>query len=100
MGPYAGDVPPPPFPPPASANDERPWFAYVFLLIQILFGVWLLGGLGSAASGDDGCTGTYGELCRDAATAGAGFGIALIMLIWMATDVILASTYFVFRKPR
>src|SRR4051794_9004418 len=100
LGPYAGDVPPQPPTPPVNSNSERPWFAYIFLVIQIVFGLWLLGGVGSAASADDSCTGPYTELCQDATTAGASIGIAIIMLIWMATDVILASTYFVFRRPR
>lgn len=97
LGPYAEDVPPTP---PGRSDNERPWFAYIFLIIQIVFGIWLLKGIGTAASLDDSCTGPHTGLCQDATAAGAGIGIAIIMLIWMATDVILASTYFVFRKPR
>ncbi|MGQ4471942.1 hypothetical protein ACN6K6_004728 [Streptomyces violaceoruber] len=45
-------------------------------------------------------TGDDFEVCEDASGAGAAIGVALIVALWAAVDIILGFTYVVIRLAR
>lgn len=76
---------------------RRHIFRWFFLAVQALFVVWLIAGTTSAAnSASNSCGNT--QLCHDSAAAGAGIGAMLIIVLWVAADVILGVGYLIFRK--
>ncbi|WP_163016401.1 hypothetical protein [Streptomyces sp. Tu 4128] len=56
---------------------------------------------GSGASAEcRGLTGDDLEVCEDASGAGTTIGVALIVALWAAIDIILGFTYVVIRLAR
>lgn len=94
-------APPPPPPPPAVTPTMQPKkkkrvFLWVFLAVQLLFIVWILGGASGGATGTD--CGTLDQESCDAATAiGTGIGVFFIVALWMIVDFLMAVTYGVYR---
>jgi hypothetical protein len=94
-------------------------FLWVFLAIQVLFVIWIIAGLASKPSGPTAaqqaaqycsnggwsplfksysdCVQHYGGALNDAANTGKGIGVALIIALWVAVDVILGIGYGVYR---
>lgn len=73
---------------------------WVFLAIQALFLVWIISG---AASAGDNCAGLTGDdlaACEAGTAVGAGIGVALIIGLWVAVDIILGIIYLVVRSAR
>jgi hypothetical protein len=79
-------------------KKKRHVFRWVFLAIQVLFLIWIIGGASSAAGNCAGETGQALEACEAGTAVGAGIGVILIVFLWMAVDVILGVGYLIFRK--
>jgi len=86
-----------------------PVFAIIFLAVQVLFLVWIIGGAsgGLSSANDVDCTGMSAGECNDlksaaqsGAQAGTAIGVALIIALWAATDIILGISYMVVRLSR
>ena len=78
-------------------------FTWVILVINILFLVWLIAGVGSAGEEISDCadlTGQAQDLCEaeNAGTAvGAGIGAFVIIVLWALVDIILGIIWLVTR---
>lgn len=78
---------------------KRRIFPWIFLAVQALFLVWIITGISSAGSQE--CPPSLtAEACEAATGVGAGIGVALIIALWVAVDVILGLTYLMFRFSR
>lgn len=86
--------------PAEPAKKKRRIFPWVFLAIQILFLVWAIAGGHSAATDTSHCGSLSAQDCKSASEAGAGIGIALVIILWAVVDVILGMVYIVFRLSR
>jgi hypothetical protein len=75
-------------------------FMWFFLAVQVIFLVWIIAGGHSAATDTSHCGTLSAADCKSAAQAGAGIGIALIIVFWCVVDVILGITYLVVRLAR
>lgn len=82
--------------PPVQKSDRRV-FVWVFLTIQGLFAAWLVSGLFAVSSGPDDCSGLSQELCDDAFAVGAGLGVVLIFMLWVAIDFLLGVGYVIWK---
>ncbi len=82
----------------SKPKKKRHIFRWVFLAIQVLFLVWIIGGAGSAADNCAGETGQALEACEAGTAVGAGIGVFLILFLWMMVDVILGVGYLIMRK--
>ena len=82
--------------PVAPPKEKRHIFRWVFLAIQVLFLVWIIGGL--SATGPECGPSLSAEACQAAQGIGTGIGVALIVALWIAVDFILGITYLIFRK--
>jgi hypothetical protein len=90
----------PPLPPPPT-RKRRHVFRWIFLAVQVLFLVWIIGGIASSGGTPPSCVGMTGQdltTCQDAGHLGTTFGVALIVFFWLAVDVILAVGHLIFRK--
>jgi hypothetical protein len=80
-------------------------FTWVIVVINVLFLVWFIAGVGSAGSNVKDCTGLTGQaldLCNagNAGTAvGTGVGAAIIIFLWAFVDIIMGIVWLVTR-PR
>lgn len=83
---------------PAKHRRRRHLFRWVFLAIQALFLIWIIAGGTSAANDKSSCGTLSDQTCHDAAAAGAGIGIFLIIVFWAMVDIILGITYLIVRK--
>jgi hypothetical protein len=92
-------VPPPP-PPPSAPRTKRPIFLWVFLAVQALFVVWIIGGVAGASGQPDTCEGLTPEQCNAAESVGTGIGVGLIVLLWVVVDFLLAVIYGVYRLAK
>lgn len=79
-------------------RKRRHWFRWFFLAVQLLFLVWLITGVSGAAGNCDGEVGQALEACQAGTAVGAGLGVAVILFVWVAVDVILGLTYMIFRR--
>jgi len=73
--------------------------SWVIIVINILFAIWLFGGVGSAVS--DSCTGMTGDdltACQAGSAIGAGIGGFIIMVLWVMVDIILLVIFLVTKK--
>ncbi|MCP9949384.1 hypothetical protein [Actinomadura madurae] len=75
--------------PPKRRHRVFPW---IFLAIQIGFLIWVIGAITDRGS----CEPGY----QDACDAGTAIGVGLIIVLWVAVDIILGFTYLVFRMFR
>lgn len=71
---------------PVLRHFYRHLFLYTFLAIQVLFLVWIISA-GAGAAHD--INTTADNTTRAAKEAGTGIGIALVIGLWVAVDVIL-----------
>jgi hypothetical protein len=81
-----------------APKKKRHIFRWVFLAIQAIFLIWIITGGSSAADNCDGKVGDALEACQAGTAVGAGIGIMLIIVLWVAVDVILGITYLIVRK--
>lgn len=81
-----------------TPKKRRHIFRWVFLAIQVLFLVWIIAG---TAGNSDNCAGQVGDAldaCEAGTAVGTGIGVALIIGLWVAVDIILGITYLIVRK--
>jgi hypothetical protein len=110
-------APPPPagVAPVAKPRKKRRIFLWVFLAIQVIFIIWLVTGLTSAAHNitphtiaDCQAHANYGfgslKSCVDsnraASEVGTGIGTALVIVFWAIVDIILGVTYGIYKLAR
>lgn len=86
-----------PYQPAVAPKKKRHIFRWVFLAIQALFLIWIIAGATSANSSAD-CGGLDAQTCADATAVGTGIGVALIIGLWVAVDIILGITWLIVRK--
>ncbi len=109
-------LPPPPSQPPTwgprpdepaarpapERRKPRRVFFWFFLGLQLLFLLWIVAALNTDPD-SDACaelTGDTLQLCRDAEEVGTVAGVWLVVAFWAAVDVILATTYGIYRLGR
>lgn len=79
-------------------------YPWVFLVVQLIFTAWtFVAWVRSFSYAADKCSGvsSFGgvnELCIAAVSAGSTIGIALVIGLWVAADVILGTAYLVFKE--
>jgi hypothetical protein len=103
----------------ALPRKRRRIFIWVFLAIQAIFLIWIIGGAASTSnSGTQAhnqavsycrtnwqglynsyadCVTSYGNTLNAASDTGKGIGIGLVIGLWVASDVILGVSYGVYR---
>lgn len=91
--------------PPAAAAPKRRRriFPWVFLAVQAIFLVWVITGASSGGGTPPSCarlTGQALQTCQNAGHAGTAIGVGLIVVVWVAVDVILALSYLFARLLR
>lgn len=106
-------------PPAAPPRRKRRVFLWVFLAIQVLFIAWIIAGVASTTPGpsaaaqaakqcaDGGwqglftsqadCRQHYAAGLREAASAGKGIGVAIIVFFWVIVDFLTGVTYAIYR---
>ena len=81
-----------------APRKKRHVFRWVLLAIQALFLIWIVSGI---SGNSDNCSGQVGDAlqtCQAATGIGTGIGVALIIGLWVAVDIILGITYLIVRK--
>src|SRR4051812_20235928 len=81
-------------------KKKRRVFFWVFLAIQLIFVIWLIGGIASAGGTPTDCGSLDAQTCNDAQSVGTGIGVFLIVILWMAVDFIVGITYAIYRMAR
>jgi uncharacterized membrane protein len=85
--------------PAPAPKRRRRIFPWVFLAIQAIFLIWIITGVSSSGGTKD-CGTLTAQQCADAAHVGTGIGVALIIGLWVAVDIILGITYLILRLSR
>lgn len=111
--------------PPAKPRKKRRVFLWIFAAVQVLFIIWIVAGAASGTPGPSAaaqaaqqcahggwqglftsqhdCQVHYANGLNDAAAAGKGIGVALIVVFWVVVDFFLGVGYGVYRlasRPR
>lgn len=75
----------------------RNWrkFTWFILIVQALFLIWIIAGVGGASDNCDGEVGDALELCRAATAVGAGIGVGIIIFLWVFTDIVLGLVWLI-----
>lgn len=107
--PAAPPAPPPPGQVPSSGvvpaatvpvKKKKRIFLWVFLVIQLLFIIWIIGGVGTTSGDATDCGGLDQETCDTAEDVGASIGVFFIILFWMMVDFLLAVGYGIYRLAK
>jgi hypothetical protein len=77
---------------------KRHVFRWVFLAIQALFIIWIISGVAGASDNCNGKVGDSLDACQAGTAVGGTIGVALIIGLWVAVDIILGVGYLIFRK--
>jgi len=83
--------------PQQPAKKRHRVFLWVFLAIQALFIYWVIGGAHAASTSNHDCGSLSAKACQDAADAGTGVGVFLIIVLWVLVDIILGIGYGVYK---
>ncbi len=84
-------------PPP---KKKKRIFLWIFLAVQLLFIVWIIGGIASAGGDPSDCGSLSKQACNDAEDIGTGIGIAFVIVFWCIVDFLLAVGYGVYRLAK
>lgn len=87
-----------------APKKKKRVFMWAFIAVQVLFILWLVGGVGGADSAAQ-CAGKTSEYftqadCEAASQVGTGIGAAIVLLLWAVVDFIMAVTYLIVRLAR
>ncbi|MGQ0846405.1 MAG: hypothetical protein ACT4QF_19950 [Sporichthyaceae bacterium] len=111
-----GGLPMPPGPPPGQIS--QPVMSYlppkvrrsivpdwrtgtwVILAFNLLMMVWVIAGASSASGEDGDCQYLSADTCNAASDAGTAIGVALLIGLWVAGDVILGVVWLVTNRSR
>ncbi|MCW2738620.1 hypothetical protein [Nocardioides sp.] len=83
-----------------TPKKKKRIFLWVFLAIQLLFIVWIIGGASGANGDPNDCGSLSKEACNDAEAVGTGIGVFLIVILWMVVDFFLAVGYGIYRLAK
>lgn len=73
---------------------------WIIVAVQILFVIWVIAGVGTAADTSD-CAGQeYQDACEAGSAIGAGLGFIMILFLWALVDVILGVIWVVTNKNK
>jgi hypothetical protein len=78
--------------PPPTPRKKRRVFLWFYLALQVIFLIWIIAGAQA-----NHCNAQGSQLANNACTAGTGIGIALVIALWVAVDVIVGGTYAIYR---
>jgi len=83
----------------SAPRKRRRVFLWIFLAVQALFIVWVIGGSVSGHSSAVHCHDQFltHAQCASAANAGTAIGVVLVIVFWMVVDVILGVSYGVYK---
>lgn len=88
---------PTPPPPSITPKKKRRVFLWVFLAVQVLFLIWIVGGASTGSGTPDDCGTLDLEACNAASDIGTGIGVMLIIAVWAIVDFFMAVIYGVYR---
>ena len=86
--------------PAEKPKKNRRIFLWFFLAVQLLFIIWIIGGLASSSGDATDCGSLDQETCNAAADVGAGIGVFLIVVFWFFVDAFLGIIYGVYRLAK
>jgi hypothetical protein len=75
-------------------------FTYVILIVNLIFFIWAISAGASGAGHASDCGTLSQQTCDDAAHAGAGIAVGIIIFIWAAVDVILGIVWLITRPTK
>lgn len=72
-------------------------FTWVILVINLLFLVWIIGGVAATSESCEGMTGQELDACEAGTAIGASIGVGIIVFLWFLVDGILGVIWLVTR---
>lgn len=72
-------------------------FTWVIVVVNILFLIWIIAGVGSTADSCEGMTGAELDACEAGTAIGASIGVGIIVFLWFLVDGILGVIWLVTR---
>jgi hypothetical protein len=73
---------------------------WVFVIVQVLFLAWIIGGLAASGSSCSGLKGDDLDFCQAGEAIGASIGVGIIVFLWVLVDIILGITWLVTNKKK
>src|SRR5580704_8839167 len=83
---------------PARPPKKRHVFRWVFLGVQLAFLLWIVVGVHSGSQTS--CGTLSAQDCHNAHAVGGTIATGLIVTMWAAVDIIMGSTYAIFKLAR
>ena len=81
-------------------KKKRRVFLWFFLVIQVLFIIWIVGGASTGAGTPEDCGSLDAETCNAASDIGTSIGVAMVVVLWIVVDFLLALIYGVYRLAK
>jgi hypothetical protein len=84
--------------PPRKRKRKVRVFTWIILAINVLFLIWVIAGAASGSGHASNCGSLDQQTCDDAAHTGTAIGVAIIIVLWAAVDLILGIIWLVTRR--
>lgn len=84
----------------AEPKRKKRVFLWVFMVVQVLFLIWVIGGASTGSGQPTDCGVLDAETCNDASDIGTGIGVAFVIAFWAIVDIILGITYGIYRLTK
>lgn len=81
-------------------KQKKRVFLWVFLAIQVLFIIWIIGGVSSSAGDATDCGSLDQETCNAAEDVGTSIGVGILIAFWAVVDIILGVGYGIYRLAK
>lgn len=75
-------------------------FWWTFVAIQLLFLAWVIAGATTVPGTGGSCQGLDHSTCVSAHETGGTIGVALLVILWAVTDIIVGGSYAIYRLTR
>jgi hypothetical protein len=72
----------------------------MILIVNVLFLIWLVGGLASTSDSCAGLRGSELDACQAGTAIGASIGVGIILFLWVLVDIILGIIWLVTNRSR
>lgn len=83
-----------------TPKKPRRWFVWLFMVVQVVFLLWVVGGARTGAGTPQHCGMLSQHDCNTAQNLGTAFGVGLVIVFWAIVNIMIGVTFGVVRFTR
>ncbi|MDX3763991.1 hypothetical protein [Streptomyces sp. AK02-04a] len=85
---------------PKAPKKRRRWFMWAYVVIQMVFLLWVIGGARTGAAAPHNCGMLTHHDCNAAQNLGTAIGVGVVIVLWAVVSILLGVTFGMVRFTR